>query len=65
MQSSSLKEFNLEAARRAAEDVLLDRAFYAVSPEIYAEFLAQLYATPKPNLLLLKTMRKPVPWISR
>ena len=58
-------DFILEAARRAAEDVLLDRAFYAVSPEVYAEFLARLNATPQPNARLRKTMRKPVPWTSR
>lgn len=55
-------DFILEAARRAAEDVLLDRAIFAMSPEIYAEFLARLDAKPQPNQRLQKTMRKPVPW---
>lgn len=57
-------DFFLEAARRAAEDVLLDRTFYAVSPEVYAEFLSRLDTTPKPNMRLRKTMRKPVLWAS-
>ena len=58
-------DFILEAARRAAEDVLLDRTIYAVSPEVYAEFLARLDATPQRNERLRETMRKPVPWTSR
>jgi uncharacterized protein (DUF1778 family) len=56
-------DFILEAARRAAEDVLLDRAIFAVSPEVYAEFLARLDAAPQPNERLRKAMRTPVPWI--
>ena len=44
-------DFILEAARRAAEDVLLDRTIFAVSPEVYAEFLARLDAAPQPNEL--------------
>jgi uncharacterized protein (DUF1778 family) len=58
-------DFILEAARRAAEDVLLDRTFYAVGTEVYTEFLARLDATPQPNERLRKTMRKPAPWTSR
>ena len=57
--------FILEAARRAAEDVLLDRAILAVSPEAYSKFLARLDATPRPNARLRKTMRSPVPWASK
>jgi hypothetical protein len=39
----------LDAARRAAEDALLDRTFLTVSPKAYAEFLARLDAPPEPN----------------
>ena len=56
-------DFILEAARRAAEDVILDHAIFAVSPEVYAEFLARLDATPQPNERLRKTMRTTAPWI--
>lgn len=35
-------DFILEAARRAAEEALLDRALKVVSPEVYDEFLARL-----------------------
>jgi uncharacterized protein (DUF1778 family) len=55
-------DFILDAACRAAEDALLDRALIAVSPKAYAEFLARLEAPPKPNERLRRTMRTPTPW---
>ena len=55
-------DFVLDAARRAAEDALLDRTVFTVSPEAYADFLARLDAPPKPNERLRRTMRKRAPW---
>ncbi len=55
-------DFILEAARRAAEDALLDRTMISVTPQAYAKFLARLEARPKPNACLRKTMRTPAPW---
>lgn len=55
-------DFILEAARRAAEETLLDRAFMVVSPEVYAEFLRRLDQPAQPNKLLQKTMRAEAPW---
>jgi uncharacterized protein (DUF1778 family) len=55
-------DFVLEAARRAAEDALLDRTVFTVSPKAYAEFLARLDAPPQPNERLRRTMRTPAPW---
>jgi uncharacterized protein (DUF1778 family) len=55
-------DFVLEAARRAAEDALLDRTVFTVSPEAYAEFLARLDAPPQPNERLRRTMRTKAPW---
>ncbi len=55
-------DFILEAARRAAEDTLLDRALVSVHPGAYMEFLKRLSAPAKPNALLRKTMRTPPPW---
>jgi uncharacterized protein (DUF1778 family) len=55
-------DFVLEAARRAAEEALLDRTLFTVSPKIYAEFVARLDAPPKPNERLKKTMKTPPPW---
>lgn len=55
-------DFILDAARRAAEDTLLDRTLFRVSPKAYREFLARLDAPPKPNKRLRKTMLTPAPW---
>ena len=55
-------DFVLEAARRAAEDTLLDRIVFTATPEGYAEFLARLDAPPQPNERLRRTMRTPAPW---
>jgi len=55
-------DFILEAARRAAEDALLDRAVTAVGPKAYAAFLARLDAPARPNARLRKTMQTPPRW---
>lgn len=55
-------DFVLEAARRAAEEALLDRTLLTVSPKVYAEFLARLDAPPRPNQRLRRTMRAKAPW---
>jgi uncharacterized protein (DUF1778 family) len=55
-------DFVLEAARRAAEDALLDRTVLTVSPEAYAAFVARLDETPKPNDRLRRTIQTIPPW---
>jgi uncharacterized protein (DUF1778 family) len=55
-------DFVLEAARRAAEEALLDRTLFTLNPKAYAEFVARLDAPPKPNSRLKKTMKTPAPW---
>lgn len=55
-------DFILDAARLAAEDVLLDQAVISVSPEAYKQFLARLDMPPKPNARLRKTMQTTPPW---
>lgn len=55
-------DFVLDAARRAAEDTLLDRRVFTVSPKVYRQFLARLDGPPKPNKRLLKSMQTPAPW---
>ena len=55
-------DFVLDAARRAAEDALLDRTVLTVGPKAYAEFLARLDASPQPNERLRKTLRTVAPW---
>lgn len=58
-------DFILSAARRAAEEELLDRAVFVVSPDAYAKFVALLDAPPRPNARLRHTMQKPLPWSNR
>jgi len=55
-------DFILDAAKRAAEDTLLDRTLIAVSGTAYAEFVKRLDAPAKSNDRLSRTMRAPVPW---
>jgi len=55
-------EFMLEASERRAEEILLDRTVFTVSPETYAEFLAQLDAPAVPNARLKRTMTAKAPW---
>jgi uncharacterized protein (DUF1778 family) len=55
-------DFILSAARRAAEEALLDRALFLVSPAKYGKFLAMLDAPPKPNARLRRTMKAAPPW---
>lgn len=55
-------DFILEAARRAAEETLLDRAILSVGPEAYAEFLRRLDAPAPPNDRLRRTMQVVPPW---
>lgn len=61
-RGKSRTDFILDAARSAAEDVLLDRAVIVTDPKAYAEFLARLDAPPRPNARLRKTMQTPAPW---
>ncbi len=58
----SRTDFMMEAARRAAQDALLDQTLLTVSPEIYAEFVARLDAPPAPSGRLRRTMTAPTPW---
>jgi uncharacterized protein (DUF1778 family) len=58
----SRTDFLLEAARRAAQDALLDQTLFKVSPKVYAEFVARLDAPPAPNEKLRRTMMTPAPW---
>jgi uncharacterized protein (DUF1778 family) len=52
----------LEAARQAAEEALLDRTIFSVSPDAYAAFLARLDEPPRSNDRLRRTMQTVPPW---
>jgi uncharacterized protein (DUF1778 family) len=55
-------DFILEAARRAAEETLLDRALLVVSPTAYEEFQKRLDRPAQPNERLRRTMQDKAPW---
>jgi uncharacterized protein (DUF1778 family) len=55
-------DFILGAARRAAEEALLERSVFLVSPAAFTKFMALLDAPPKPNVKLRRTMQAPLPW---
>ena len=55
-------DFVLEAARRAAEEALLDRAFLIAAPEAYEAFLKRLDEVPRPNEKLRRALTTPAPW---
>ncbi len=55
-------DFILEAARRAAEETLLDRVILSVGPKAYAEFLRRLDAPAQPNERLRRTMQVTPLW---
>jgi uncharacterized protein (DUF1778 family) len=61
-QCKTRTDFVLDAARSAAEQVLLDQALMSVSPQAYADFLARLDMPPQPNERLRKTMQARAPW---
>ena len=55
-------DFILSAARRAAEEALLDRTLVLVGPAKFEKFLALLEAPAKPNARLRRTMKAAPPW---
>jgi uncharacterized protein (DUF1778 family) len=54
--------FVLDAARRAAEDTLLEQTLIRVGPDAFDAFLARLDAPPHPNERLQQTMQTAPPW---
>lgn len=61
-QGKTRTDFILEAARRAAEDVMLDRTVVMVSAEAYDAFIARLDAPPPSNDRLKRTLQSKAPW---
>ena len=55
-------DFVLDAARRAAEDALMERTVFAFNAKAYRAFVARLDAAPKPNRRLRKSLQTPAPW---
>ncbi len=55
-------DFVLDAARQAAQSVLIDRTVVPVSEEAYTAFLSLLDAPPQPNDRLRKSLQTPAAW---
>lgn len=55
-------DFVLEAARQAAENVLLEQKLFMTSPQAFAAFLARLDTPPHANERLRRTLQTPAPW---
>jgi uncharacterized protein (DUF1778 family) len=55
-------DFVLDAARQAAQNVLIDRTLIPVSPQSYKTFLALLDAPPKSNDRLRRSLQTPAVW---
>jgi uncharacterized protein (DUF1778 family) len=58
----SRADFILEAARRAAEEVVLDRTVVQVNAKAFTDFVARLEGPPLPNQRFKRTMQRKAPW---
>ena len=58
----SRTDFMVEAARREAEAVLLDRCFFALKSRDFAAFAAALDKPPADNPRLRRLLRTAAPW---
>jgi uncharacterized protein (DUF1778 family) len=58
----SRTEFMVEAARREAESVLLDRCYFTLDEKSFAAFKAALDKPPADNPRLRRLLRTPAPW---
>jgi uncharacterized protein (DUF1778 family) len=52
----------VEAARREAESVLLDRCYFTLDEKAFAAFTAALEKPPADNRRLRRLLRTPAPW---
>jgi uncharacterized protein (DUF1778 family) len=55
-------DFMLEAARRAADAVLLDRRLFLVDEKVYEQFIAALDIPPAANPRLARLLATKAPW---
>lgn len=60
-QGKNRTEFVLDAARRAAEEALIDRSEINVGAQAYARFLDRLDEPPNPNERLRRALQTPAP----
>jgi uncharacterized protein (DUF1778 family) len=58
----SRTEFMVDAARREAESVLLDRCFFGLADSAFTKFAAALDQPPADNPRLRRLLRTAAPW---
>ena len=58
----SRTEFMIEAARREAETVLLDKCYFALGEKPFKQFMALLDQPPAENSKLRRLLRTKAPW---
>jgi uncharacterized protein (DUF1778 family) len=61
-QGKKRSEFMLDAARRAAEEALLDSTLLRVDRQTYGRFVELLDKPPEPNEALHKLLQQKAPW---
>ena len=61
-QRRNRTDFILDAARRAAEEVLLNQALLVAGEMAYTEFIERLERPPEPSPRLRQTLQTPAPW---
>lgn len=62
LTGKSKTDFFLEAARRAAEEALLDRSLFITTPDAFEAFRARLDELPGPNARLERSLQTNPPW---
>ena len=62
IRGKNRSEFILSAAKKEAEETILEQVLIKATPEAYAEFLTRLDKKPQPNARLIKTMQTEAPW---
>ena len=62
LRGQKLSEFMLEAARRQAEEAILDQRVFLLRPEAHDKFLALLDAPPRPNEKVRKRLTRKPAW---
>jgi len=58
----TLTDFVLDAARKEAQNALLDRVVIPMNDKAYAAFVALLEVPPASNERLRKSLQTPAPW---
>ena len=62
IQGKNRTDFVLTAARKAAEETLLDQTVFVLEAKDYKEFIARLDAPASPNSRLLGSLGSAAPW---